>query len=109
MKEEEGVRLLEDGTFKVGAARLAVGDYVFLLPDTFDQMPDAIRDDREAIPDYAAKSRHVKVLTLHPRPVRAHPGPLSLTLPPSYAMTRQCTISTPGWRSRPCCMFRAIS
>lgn len=61
MEEEEGVRLLADGAFKVGGARLAVGDYVFLLPETFDQMPDALVDDREAIPDYAAKSRHVKV------------------------------------------------
>lgn len=58
--KEDGVRQLDDGSFTVDGARLAVGDDVFLLPDTFDQLPAATADDREAVPDYAAKSRHVK-------------------------------------------------
>jgi hypothetical protein len=62
--KEDGVRQLDDGSFTVGGARLAVGYDVFLLPDNFDQLPAATADDREAVPDYAAKSRHVKVM--HP-------------------------------------------
>ena len=64
-EEESGVRLLGSDTFRVDGVRVATGDHVFLLPDTFDQLPAATADDREAVPDYAAKSRHVKVTPLH--------------------------------------------
>ena len=53
---------MEGGLFKLDGVTLAAGDAVFLLSETFDQLAAATEDTREAVPDFAAKSRHVKVL-----------------------------------------------
>lgn len=49
------------GTFRLDGVTYRPGDTVFVMPDTFDQCAAAIEDTRNAVPDFAAKSRHVKV------------------------------------------------
>lgn len=58
---EEGLQVdAEAGTFKLDGVTVCPGDTVFVLPDTFDQCAAAVEDTRNAVPDFAAKSRHVK-------------------------------------------------
>lgn len=67
---EEGLEVdLTAGTFKLDGVTFRPGDTVFVMPDTFDQCAAAIEDTRNAIPDFAAKSRHVKVGILQGRAV----------------------------------------
>ena len=61
-EEESGIQTMDAKSFKVDGEVFRAGDHVFLLPGTFDQLPAATVDDQEAVPTYAAKSRHVKVL-----------------------------------------------
>jgi hypothetical protein len=49
------------GTFRLDGVTYRPGDTVFVMPDTFDQCTAATEDTRNAVPDFAAKSRHVKV------------------------------------------------
>ena len=49
------------GTFRLDGVTCRPGDTVFVMPDTFDQCAAATEDTRNAVPDFAAKSRHVKV------------------------------------------------
>jgi hypothetical protein len=48
-------------TFRLDGVLYSPGDTIFIMPDTFDQCPAAIEETRNAVPDFAAKSRHVKV------------------------------------------------
>lgn len=60
---EEGLEVdAKAGTFRLDGVTFRPGDTVFVLPDTFDQCTAAVEDTRNAVPDFAAKSRHVKVL-----------------------------------------------
>jgi hypothetical protein len=59
---EEGLEVdAAAGTFRLDGATYRPGDTVFVMPDTFDQCAAAIEDTRNAVPEFAAKSRHVKV------------------------------------------------
>jgi hypothetical protein len=59
---EEGLEVdMAANTFRLDGVSYGPGDTVFVMPDTFDQCPAAIEDTRNAVPDFAAKSRHVKV------------------------------------------------
>lgn len=59
---EEGLEVdAAAGTFRLDGVTYRPGDTVFVMPDTFDQCAAAIEDTRNAVPDFAAKSRHVKV------------------------------------------------
>ncbi len=70
---EEGIQTMDAESFKLDGEVFRAGDHVFLLPDTFDQLAAATVDDQEAVPTYAAKSRHVKVLA-PPLADRAEPA-----------------------------------
>ena len=57
--DEEGVSLSADGkTLTKAGVAYAVGDYVYLHPETFDQLEQAAQAE---VPDYAAKGRFHKV------------------------------------------------
>ena len=58
---EEGIEVSDGNTFSLDGEVFRAGDHVFLLPNTFDQLAAATVDDQEAVPTFAAKSRHVKV------------------------------------------------
>jgi DNA (cytosine-5)-methyltransferase 1 len=56
---ETGVRALEDGTgFIKDGITYKIGDFLFVAPDVFDQMPEATRDVQ--LPEYLANSRFHK-------------------------------------------------
>ena len=64
------------GTFRLDGATYRPGDTVFVMPDTFDQCAAAIEDTRNAVPVFAAKSRHVKVrFVVPPREAAWKPCP----------------------------------
>ena len=57
--EEEGSIVSADGnTLTVDGVSYAVGDHVYVLPETFDQLEQAAQAE---VPDYAAKGRFHKV------------------------------------------------
>lgn len=62
--EEEEVSMSVDGhTLTKHGLDFAVGDYVYVRPDTFDQLEQAAQAE---VPDYAAKGRFHKVRLLLP-------------------------------------------
>ena len=57
--EEEGISVSADGnTLTVDGVAYAVGDHVYVHPETFDQLEQAAQAE---VPDYAAKGRFHKV------------------------------------------------
>lgn len=83
---EEGLAVNDDGSgFRLDGAAYGPGDTVFLLPDTFDQCVAAVEDTRNAVPDFAAKSRHVKVCSV---PVLLQPPGRSGHAPCSHLVLR---------------------